>query len=85
MATPAVRFKPRPPDRGSFPIDHNGVCKNFMNEYMECLSNNNYDNSKCREQSKVYLQCRMENQLMEKENWKRLGYADLVNTESGDT
>lgn len=32
------------------------------------------DNTKCREQSKTYLKCRMDNDLMTKEDWKALGY-----------
>ena len=42
------------------------------------------DNSKCRELSRAYLQCRMENNLMLKEDWKSLGYndADTSQTDS---
>ena len=44
--------------------------------FMDCLRKNNMDNSKCRELSRAYLQCRMENNLMLKEDWKSLGYND---------
>lgn len=50
---------------------------------MYCLSHNNGDNSKCRQQSKEYLDCRMQNDLMAKEEWIKLGLADVENTKDG--
>ncbi|KAG5853560.1 cytochrome c oxidase assembly protein COX19 [Anguilla rostrata] len=73
-------FKPRPPDKGSFPLDHFGECKPFKEIFMKCLRENGYDNSLCRLQSKEYLECRMERQLMAKEPMEKLGYKDLVDT-----
>ncbi|XP_045213959.2 cytochrome c oxidase assembly protein COX19-like isoform X1 [Mercenaria mercenaria] len=72
------KFQAKPPEKGSFPIDHEGECKVFMRSFMKCLQANNNDNSKCRSQSKDYLSCRMDKNLMERETWKKLGYADLV-------
>ncbi len=69
-------FKPIPPDRGSFPLDHFNQCKDKMMTYMTCLADNKHDNSKCRQESKEYLACRMENDLMAKEEWSYLGYED---------
>lgn len=74
------RFKPVPPDKGSFPLDHENLCKVQMVKYMKCLQTNKDDNSQCREIAKSYLQCRMENNLMAKEEWKSLGYADSTNS-----
>ena len=37
-----------------------GECKEYMKRYMNCLKENNNDNSKCRTESKDYLQCRMD-------------------------
>ncbi|KAG9267736.1 cytochrome c oxidase assembly protein COX19 [Astyanax mexicanus] len=71
-------FKPRPPDKGSFPLDHFGDCKSFKEKFMRCLSDNNFDNSLCRIQSKEYLECRMERQLMAKEPLEKLGFKDLM-------
>ncbi|XP_061562365.1 cytochrome c oxidase assembly protein COX19 [Phycodurus eques] len=71
-------FKPRPPDKGSFPLDHFGECKAFKETFMKCLRDSNFDNSKCRLQSKAYLECRMEHQLMTKEPLEKLGFKDLV-------
>lgn len=45
-----------------------------MRSYMRCLMANNRENSKCRSEAKSYLQCRMDNDLMQKEDWKSLGF-----------
>ncbi|XP_066522598.1 cytochrome c oxidase assembly protein COX19 [Hoplias malabaricus] len=71
-------FKPRPPDKGSFPLDHFGECKAFKETFMRCLRENNFDNSLCRLQSKDYLECRMARQLMTKEPLEKLGFKDLM-------
>lgn len=70
------RFTPTPPDKGSFPLDHENLCKIQMVKYMSCLRNNRDDNSLCREYAKEYLQCRMDNNLMAKEEWKHLGFTE---------
>ncbi len=44
----AKRFVPTPPDKGSFPLDHDGECKEFYLRYMVCLANNEHRNSACR-------------------------------------
>ncbi|PWN29122.1 hypothetical protein BDZ90DRAFT_206332, partial [Jaminaea rosea] len=63
-----------PPDRGSFPLDHEGECKQVMTEYMRCMKENRQDNGKCRHLSRRYLECRMEKGLMEKDEMKNLGF-----------
>lgn len=68
----------RPPDKGSFPLDHEGHCKEFMIKYMRCLHVNSRENTKCRQESKEYLQCRMNNNLMKKEEFSKLGYKDIT-------
>lgn len=73
----AKRFVPTPPDKGSFPLDHDGVCKASYTTYMDCLRKNEFANTKCRLESKDYLDCRMNNNLMAKESWKSLGYSDV--------
>lgn len=70
-------FTPTPPDKGSFPLDHEGVCKATMLRYMICLRENKNDNSKCRKEAKDYLGCRMDHNLMAKEDWSKLGLADV--------
>lgn len=75
------RFIPVPPDKGSFPLDHENLCKQHMTAYMNCLKNNLDDNSLCRTLAKNYLQCRMDNDLMAKEEWKMLGYRNTNESE----
>ncbi|XP_041605785.1 cytochrome c oxidase assembly protein COX19 isoform X2 [Vulpes lagopus] len=53
-------FQPRPPDKGSFPLDHFGECKSFKEKFMKCLRDNKFENALCRKESKAYLECRME-------------------------
>lgn len=67
-------FRPSAPQKGSFPLDHEGECKKFMIKYMECLRKNELSNIDCTDESKAYLNCRMENGLMDKEDFKRLGF-----------
>jgi cytochrome c oxidase assembly protein subunit 19 len=49
-----------PPDRGSFPLDHDGECTAAMRAYMACLKQAKGDNGACRELSQRYLECRMD-------------------------
>ncbi|XP_017757728.1 PREDICTED: cytochrome c oxidase assembly protein COX19 [Eufriesea mexicana] len=69
---------PIPPEKGSFPLDHEGACKIVMIKYMRCLINNNYEATMCRDLSKEYLDCRMNNELMAQEEWSNLGFSDEV-------
>ncbi|KAF8506895.1 hypothetical protein F5888DRAFT_1569234, partial [Russula emetica] len=70
-------FQVTPPDRGSFPLDHYGECKVFMTRYLECLKRNSSASSECRHLNRDYLDCRMKNGLMEKDEWKNLGLSNL--------
>ena len=71
-------FTPTAPEKGSFPLDRENVCKNFMVEYMFCLKDNGRVNEKCRREAQQYFKCRMEHNLMDKQEWDKLGYADLT-------
>ncbi|XP_034844113.1 cytochrome c oxidase assembly protein COX19 isoform X1 [Mirounga leonina] len=53
-------FQPRPPDKGSFPLDHFGECQSFKEEFMRCLRDRKFENALCRRESKAYLECRMQ-------------------------
>eukprot|EP01137_Pigoraptor_chileana_P028606 Opistho-2@12737 len=66
--------KPRPPERGSFPLDHDGECKDSMRVFMDCLARGHYDSSLCRAESKAYLECRMDRDLMAREDLNKLGF-----------
>ena len=70
----ASRINVKPPERGIFPLDHDGECKETMKKYLECLKSHESDHFKCRDQSKQYLQCRMDVDLMAKEDLNNLGF-----------
>ncbi|DBA71047.1 TPA: hypothetical protein ACH3X2_011473 [Trebouxia sp. C0005] len=53
-------LQPRAPEKGVFPLDHFGECKQVSQDYLACLKYNTGDASKCRDLSKLYLQCRMD-------------------------
>ncbi|KAJ7368356.1 hypothetical protein B0H14DRAFT_2663472 [Mycena olivaceomarginata] len=80
-----VGFKPAPPDRGAFPLDHYGECKEQMQRYMSCLRDNSSTSSPCRPLSKDYLDCRMNKGLMEKDEWKNLGFGGKREDPSQDS
>lgn len=71
---PGVRA--RPPDKGSFPIDHFNDCTGTHDKYLQCLKRNKNDNMSCRYIAKEYLQCRMDHNLMAHESMKTLGFND---------
>jgi len=53
--------KPSPPERGSFPLDHDAECQPIMKRYLKCLrTHRGVNDDECRELSKGYLLCRME-------------------------
>lgn len=69
-------FQPKPPIQGSFPLDHEGECKQQMLDYILCMSQAKSDNSKCKHLAKEYLKCRMENNLMDKRDLDTFGYQE---------
>ncbi|KAI0768632.1 hypothetical protein BD413DRAFT_479070 [Trametes elegans] len=66
-------FSVSPPDRGSFPLDHYGECKQFMQAYLDCLRTNGSNSTPCRHLNRDYLECRMARGLMERDDWRNLG------------
>ncbi|KAI9356220.1 hypothetical protein DFJ73DRAFT_623154, partial [Zopfochytrium polystomum] len=49
-----------PPERGSFPLDLNGECKESMTAYVQCLKKQkSADQTACRDLAKLYFECRM--------------------------
>eukprot|EP00794_Sanderia_malayensis_P009115 gene9115-10088_t len=72
--TPQKIFQRTPPAKGSFPLDHDGECKSFMKEYMHCLKKNRNRYEACVPESKEYFECRMEKELMTREDLKKLGF-----------
>ena len=78
-------FVPRAPIKGSFPLDHEGVCKASMLRYMICIQSNGGNNTACRLLAKEYFRCRMDNGLMQQEDWNTLGYKDLSPSSSASS
>ncbi|KAF1953280.1 hypothetical protein CC80DRAFT_144015 [Byssothecium circinans] len=71
--------KPTPPERGSFPLDHDGECKHIMASYLRCLKSHRGTNDpECRNLSKSYLSCRMDRNLMAPDSFKNLGFGDAA-------
>jgi cytochrome c oxidase assembly protein subunit 19 len=66
----------RPPQRGVFPLDHDSECKQPMQVYILCLKESRDMHHKCRDLSKDYLECRMNRELMAKEDLENMGYSD---------
>ncbi|WWC86775.1 uncharacterized protein L201_001654 [Kwoniella dendrophila CBS 6074] len=78
----ADAFKVSPPQRGSFPLDHDGECKEYMMSYLKCMRTNANNNGQCRLQSKKYLECRMDNGLMTRDDFQNLGLGDVIDPSS---
>ncbi|OOG01112.1 hypothetical protein ASPCADRAFT_202965 [Aspergillus carbonarius ITEM 5010] len=84
----AVPVKPTPPERGSFPLDHDGECKHIISSYLKCLkSQRGVNDDECRKLAKSYLSCRMDHNLMAPDDFKNLGlvFAQDKGTSSGPT
>ncbi|CAJ1951111.1 unnamed protein product [Sphenostylis stenocarpa] len=81
-------LRPVPPEKGIFPLDHMHLCDlvcmlldfniylNEKVEYLNCLKTARHESEKCRQFSKKYLQCRMEKNLMAKQDLAELGFKE---------
>lgn len=45
---------------------------------MRCLAENRSQNTMCRDIAKEYLGCRMDHNLMSREDWSKLGFDDKI-------
>ena len=73
--------KPIPPERGSFPLDHDGECKAIIAGYLRCLRRvNGKNDDDCRMIAKEYLSCRMEHNLMAPDEMRNLGFTENNST-----
>lgn len=52
------------PERGSFPLDHDGECSALVARYLACLKQQRGRQTECRALAKDFLQCRMQHGLM---------------------
>ncbi|KAI1365613.1 putative cytochrome c oxidase assembly protein Cox19 [Xylaria arbuscula] len=69
--------KPTPPERGSFPLDHDGECKHVMTRYLSCIKKvKGMNDDECRNLAKSYLSCRMDRNLMARDDFKNLGFQE---------
>ncbi|KAH9887807.1 hypothetical protein F4778DRAFT_756176 [Xylariomycetidae sp. FL2044] len=69
--------KPTPPQRGSFPLDHDGECKEVMTKYLSCIKKvKGVNDEQCRDIAKSYLSCRMDRNLMARDEFRNLGFAE---------
>uniref|UniRef100_A0A3B0N5D3 Uncharacterized protein n=1 Tax=Theileria annulata TaxID=5874 RepID=A0A3B0N5D3_THEAN len=68
------RVKPIPPDRGSFPLDHEGVCKEDSKKYLDCIRVNKGNSANCTKLASVYLKCRIDNGLLAEEPLTNFGF-----------
>ena len=64
----------KPPDKGSFPLDHFHDCNNEAKEYNSCMVRHQMMPKRCRIFQKKYLECRMKAGLMEKQDFESLGF-----------
>ncbi|KAL1883842.1 hypothetical protein VTK73DRAFT_7630 [Phialemonium thermophilum] len=77
--------KPVPPQRGSFPLDHDGECKQAMTAYLSCIKKvRGVNEDQCRDLAKSYLACRMERNLMAKDDFKNLGFQESTTDEKAN-
>ncbi|KAL1888643.1 Cytochrome c oxidase assembly protein cox19 [Sporothrix stenoceras] len=73
----SIATKPTPPQRGSFPLDHEGECKQVMLDYLSCMKKvKGVNEDECRSLAKSYLGCRMDRNLMAKDDFKNLGFQE---------
>lgn len=64
------------PIRGSFPADRFHECDETIDEYYKCLKANEYFAPKCRQQMKMYLQCRVKKGLLTKKDYEQMRLKD---------
>ncbi|KAF8071262.1 hypothetical protein HT031_001345 [Scenedesmus sp. PABB004] len=66
----------KPPEKGIFPLDHFGECKQVADTYLACLKKQARNAAACQELAKAYLECRMQRDLMAPQDLKELGFKD---------
>lgn len=50
----------KPPDKGSFPLDHFQECNNEAVKYNECITRHSLMPKRCKNFQFEYLKCRMD-------------------------
>ncbi len=54
------RGTPAPPEKGSFPLDHDAECKIATKIYLQCLDKHELQVGNCKQEMRQYFQCRMD-------------------------
>ncbi|XP_062181469.1 uncharacterized protein LOC133885742 isoform X2 [Phragmites australis] len=76
--------RPVPPEKGVFPLDHLHECDLEKKDYLACLKSTGFQSEKCRQFSKKYLECRMERNLMAKQDTSELGFRNVDEVDAPD-
>ena len=66
----------KPPEKGAFPLDHGGECKTQATAFMNCLNQHGSRHAPCKSLAKIYFECRMDKNLMAKEDLSTMGFSD---------
>lgn len=53
-----------------------------MLSYMRCLKSAGSDSGQCRPQARAYLECRMDNGLMTRDDFQNLGLGDVPSSDA---
>ena len=72
----SARPNAKPPEKGSFPLDHGGECKAHARTFMACLEAHSHRHAPCKSLAKVYFECRMDRDLMAKEDLGTMGFSE---------
>lgn len=72
----AARLTVTPPDRGSFPLDHEGLCKELSEKYVKCIGNLKGNALECRHLAAQYMHCRIDNKLLAEEPLTNFGFRE---------
>ena len=65
----------KPPEKGSFPLDHGGECKPQATTFMQCLNEWGARHAPCKKLAKLYFECRMDRGLMAQEDLGTMGFS----------
>ncbi|KAK9266097.1 hypothetical protein L1049_003442 [Liquidambar formosana] len=76
--------RPVPPEKGIFPLDHMHECDLEKKDYINCLKSSGHKSEQCRLFSKKYLECRMEKNLMAKQDMAELGFRKECEAENSE-
>ncbi|XP_039831725.1 cytochrome c oxidase assembly protein COX19-like [Panicum virgatum] len=74
--------RPVPPEKGVFHLDHLHECDLEKKDYLACLKSTGFQSERCCQFSKKYLECRMERNLMAKQDMSELGFRNLDEVET---